>query len=70
MRRRITIALALGVLTLIALGFAHLALVDIAHAAEPDLSMEWRMLRVAALLVLMFIAFAMGTLWRLRNQVE
>ena len=69
MRRRIDISLALGVLTLFALGAAHLALVDIAHDSEPDLSMEWGMLRVAALVMLMFIAFTLPTLWRLRGRV-
>ena len=70
MRRRIDMALALGVLALLALGTAHLALVDIAHGSEPDLSLEWGMLRLAALLMLTFIAFTLPTLWRLRGRVE
>ena len=69
MRRLIDMSLALGLLAILAIGAANMALIDIAHG-EGDLSLEWAIVRVAALLILMFIALALATLWRLRGRVH
>jgi hypothetical protein len=56
-------ALALGLLSLFALGASVFALNDIAHV-EPDLTIEWAVVRVSALIVLMFIALSFVALTR------
>jgi hypothetical protein len=59
----IRMTIALGVLSLLALAFSHLALTDIAHG-ESDVSLEWHILRASALVILMFIALTLVTLRR------
>ena len=56
-------SIALAVLTLAAMCFSYLALNDIAHR-ESDLAMEWAVLRVTALIILMFAALSIMTLRR------
>ena len=63
LRKSIKTALALGVLSFIALVLSHLALTDIARG-EGDVSLEWSVLRVCFVLVLLFIAAATVTLRR------
>ena len=63
LRRLIYMSIALGVLALFALLFGALALTDIAHG-ESDLALEWSVVRIRALLMLMFIALALVTLRR------
>ena len=53
----------LGLLSILALAVAHLALTDIARG-EGDLTAEWTALRVAALVIL---ASQVTTLWTLRR---
>lgn len=64
LKRTARMALALGVLSLFAIGGSVFALEDIARGGE-DLTMGWAVLRVSALIILMFIAVALVTLWRL-----
>jgi hypothetical protein len=54
-RKLIRMSLALGVLSLLAMLLSFLALTDIAHG-ENDVLWEWRILRVSALVLLMFSA--------------
>ncbi len=63
---QIYITMTLGVLSLIAGIFSHLALTDIGHG-EPDLTVEWTVLRVSALLFLMFLLLTLATLKRVLN---
>ncbi len=63
LKARIRMTMALGVLSLLAVFFSHLALTDIAHG-EGEVSLEWKILRVSALLIIMFIASALVTLWQ------
>lgn len=64
------IAVAAGMLSLLALGVAALALTDIAHG-EPDLSLEWAVLRVCAAVVLGFHVTAIAVLARgIRRRTE
>lgn len=55
--------LALGLLSSVALGVSALALTDIAHG-EADLHLEWTVLRVCAVIVLLFHATAIRALLR------
>ena len=62
-KRSARMALGLGVLSLFALGASVFALNDIARG-EPDLTIAWGVLRVTALIVLMFIALSFVILTR------
>lgn len=62
-RSAIHLAQGLGVLSLLAIVAAILALTDIGHG-EPDLSLEWNVLRVAALAVIAFHVAALVAMRR------
>jgi hypothetical protein len=64
LRAHAIVAIVLGVLSIVAVGFDHLALTDIAHG-EPDVSQEWLVVRASALVVLLFTALSLTTLVRL-----
>ena len=64
LRSSILVSLALGVLSLIAVVFSHLALTDIYHG-EADVNIEWRVLQVCALVIVAFQVAALTTLGRL-----
>jgi hypothetical protein len=57
------ITLCLAGLSLVALLFCHLALTDIYHG-ETDLSLEWTILRIAAVI---FLAFIISTVLTIRQ---
>jgi glucan phosphoethanolaminetransferase (alkaline phosphatase superfamily) len=57
------ITLFLAGLSLIAFLFCHLALTDINHG-ETDLSLEWTILRIAAVI---FLAFIVSTVLTIRQ---
>lgn len=59
----IRLTMALGVLSAVGLLAGFLALADIAHG-EPDLTLEWNVLRGTWLLV---VAFHVSALWTLRR---
>jgi hypothetical protein len=62
----IRVTMVLGVLSLLAGVATHLALTDIYHG-EADVTLEWNIVRVSALVLLAFIAMALFTLgWTLR----
>lgn len=63
-KQTIVITLSLGILSLIAMAFSHLALTDIAHG-EANVSMEWTILRVTALILLAFIGSSLFTFIRI-----
>jgi hypothetical protein len=62
-KQTIVITLSLGILSLVAMAFSHFALTDIVHG-EADVSMEWTILRVTALVLLAFIGSSLFTLIR------
>jgi len=71
-KQTIVITLSLGILSLIALAFSHLALTDIVHG-EADVSLEWTILRVTVLVLLAFIGSSLFTLIRilkLKSQIQ
>lgn len=67
LRKSAAISVALGVLSVIGLLVSLLALTDIAHG-EPDVTLEWWVVRVAYLLVVLFQVAALVTLRRILKQ--
>jgi hypothetical protein len=63
LKRQIRVTIALGGLSLLAGLMTHLALTDIYHG-EADATLEWSVLRVCALIFLLFIGSALFTLGR------
>lgn len=63
LKKQIYFVLALGILTLLAGALGHLALTDIYHA-ETDVTLEWNVLRVCALVFLIFVGFTIATFRR------
>ena len=61
--RLVSVSLAVSVCGLLALGVAHLALVDIRHG-ESDVHQEWTALQVAFGVMLISQVLAVVTLWR------
>ncbi|MBM3123476.1 MAG: hypothetical protein FJZ87_00215 [Chloroflexi bacterium] len=63
LKSQIKWTMILGMLSLIAGSFGHLALTDIYHG-EGDLFTEWNILRACAIVLLFFIGSALLTLNR------
>lgn len=61
-------SLALGVIALIGLFLSTLALIDIYHNNEPDLNMEWSIVRFSYLFTLMFIVVSSVTIVKLAKE--
>jgi len=68
LKNQIRLAIALGILSLVAGIVGHLALTDIYHA-ESDLSLEWNMLRVGAAIFLIFIGYTLITLRKILKTI-
>ena len=68
LKPRIKTAIVLGLVSLLAGVFAQLALTDIYHA-EGDLTLEWNVLRVCALIFLVFIGYTLITLRRVLKSI-
>lgn len=62
-KRQIRMTMTLGILSILAGIFAHLALTDIYHG-EGDLTLEWNILRACAVVFVMFISLTLATLSR------
>ena len=60
MKTQIKLALGLGILSLFMRLLGHLALTDIYHG-ETEVSLEWNILRVSALVFAFFVTFALTT---------
>lgn len=65
-----TLAGLLGVLAALSILFSHLALTDIWHASEPDLSMEWNILRLNFLVEVLFLGAVFVTLFQVFGQIK
>jgi hypothetical protein len=61
LKTQIRVTIVLGVLSLLAVLITHLALTDIYHG-EADVTLEWSVVRICALVLLAFIAMALFTL--------
>ena len=68
LKNQIRLAMALGILSLVAGTFGHLALTDIYHR-EGDLTLEWNMLRVFAGVFLLFIGYTLIKLRRILKTI-
>lgn len=62
-KRSVAISLMLGVMSVLAIGVSPLALTDIWHG-ESDVSLEWNVLRFAAMVIIVFHVFTLATLWQ------
>ena len=60
-KKYIRITFFLSGLSMLALVLSHLALTDISHGGE-DLSFEWTILRISAIIFITFIIFTILTL--------
>jgi len=69
LKKQIKITMALGVLSLFAGLAGHLALTDIYHG-EANVGLEWNIVRVCALVFLVFIGATFFTLRRALRIVE
>lgn len=58
LKTQFNLTMFLGILSILAGLFAHLALTDIYHA-EGDLSLEWNVLRLCAVIIAAFFVSAM-----------
>ena len=63
LKTQIRVTIALGVLSLLAGLATLLALTDIYHG-EADVTLEWNIVRICALVLLVFIGMALFTLRR------
>ena len=63
MKSQIVVVMVLGILSLFSGFLAHLALTDIYHG-ESDVSLEWKIVQVAALIMLLFIGSSLFTFGR------
>lgn len=54
---------AVGIMTAIGMVLSFLALTDINHNNEPDLSLEWSIVRATFFLMVLFIGLALATIW-------
>ena len=61
MKKYVVITLIFSGLSILALVFSHLALTDIYHGGE-DLVLEWSLLRIAAIIFIVFITSTILTL--------
>ncbi len=61
-------SLALGAMAFVGLAFSFLALTDIYHAREPDLGVEWGVVRAAFFITFVFVVLASVTLLRLQRE--
>jgi len=64
LKTQVKFGIALGVLSLAAGLAAHLALTDIYHA-EGNLSLEWNVLRICAVIMTVFIGYSLVILGRI-----
>ncbi len=67
-RRLIRMSLVLGTITLIGLFFSAFALTDIYHNYEPNLDLEWKIVRISFLITIMFITVSLITILRIRKK--
>ena len=60
-------SLALGIIALAGLFFSAWALMDIYQNKEPDLNMEWNIVKMGFLFVLMYLAMSWTTIFRIKK---
>jgi len=60
------VSISLGILSLAAIGFSQLALLDIYHG-EQNVSLEWLIVQVSAGIFLVYICLSLFSLWKTRR---
>ena len=68
LKMQIRVVIVLGILSLLAGLFAHLALTDIYHG-EVDVTLEWSIVRISAVVFAAFIGASLFTLIRALKMV-
>ena len=68
LKMQIKVTIVLGLLSLLAGLITHLALTDIYHG-EADVTLEWSMIRICALVLLVFIGMTLFTLRRVLREL-
>jgi hypothetical protein len=66
----IRFAIIFGVLAFLGLILSFLSLEDIYQGLEPDLTLEWSIVRITFFLILLFVPIAIFTIWRLSQRVK
>ena len=66
----IRFSIILGVSAFLGLVFSLLSLQDIFQGLEPDLTLEWSIVRITFFLLLIFIPIALFTIWKLSQRVK
>jgi len=61
-------SITLALIVFIGLVFSALALIDIAQNKEPDLSLEWMVVRVSYLFTVIYVAISSVTIIKLRKK--
>lgn len=61
------VSLALGCLSVLGIVLALMALQDIYHG-EPDLTLEWSMVRISFLIIITFHGCALVALWKSQTE--
>jgi len=69
LKTQIRVTIVLGTLSLLAVLITHLALTDIYHG-EADVTLEWSVVRICALVLLVFIGMALFTLRRALRELS
>ncbi|HNK63243.1 MAG TPA: hypothetical protein PLE14_04290 [Anaerolineales bacterium] len=69
LKTQVAITMSLGILSLIAGLLAHLALTDIFHA-EPDVSLEWNVVRLCAAIIAAFVISAILLLKKIYRLIQ
>jgi len=64
-KKLIGISLALGVIAIVGLFFSVLSLLDIYQNVEPDLTLEWGVVKISFLFFLMYVFVSARTIWKL-----
>ncbi len=58
--------ISLGVLSLVAMVFSHLALVDIYHEGE-NVSLEWVIVQISAGILFVYICLSLFSMWKIQR---
>jgi hypothetical protein len=66
----IKLAIILGLFAFLGLVFSILSLLDIYQGLEPDLTLEWSIVRITFFLILIFIPISIFTIWKLSQRVK
>ena len=61
------VTLIFGIITILAVGFSHLALTDIYHNVEPNLSQEWSVVRISLIIITISVILSLITMRKISS---